>query len=138
MGSALYIVLERDIDGFDPFVNGKALSVHNDDLDRLAKEIGVTPLMDFFSVSPEEALDFIQGEFEASGEEMPELPPPHPEKWFLPDEGLRTVQALQEHLVMNKESPQDWKGVLSDLDEFEKVLKRAQKENVRWHLGVDF
>ena len=50
MRVALFIVLEKDIPDFDPFVNGKALSAAEIKLDRVAKELGVTPLMDFCSM----------------------------------------------------------------------------------------
>ena len=62
MGTALYIALDQEIPGFDSFVNGKFISEESDVLDRIATKLGVTPLMDFFSTSPDEISDFLDGE----------------------------------------------------------------------------
>jgi hypothetical protein len=58
MGAALYIVLEDNDPGFDAIVNGTALSKDIDALDDLASNIGVKPLMAFFSQNAEELEDF--------------------------------------------------------------------------------
>lgn len=49
-----YIVLEKEIPNLDVYVNGNALSKESDALEGLAKRIGVTPLLSFFSASSEE------------------------------------------------------------------------------------
>ena len=59
MGVALFIVLERPISGLDSYVNGKALSWAEESLDGLANQLGVTPLMAFFSVDPAEGAEFL-------------------------------------------------------------------------------
>jgi hypothetical protein len=43
MGVALYIMPERDVDGLEVYVNGKALG-RSDQFDRLAERAGVRPL----------------------------------------------------------------------------------------------
>ena len=50
MSVACYVVLERKIPGFEIFINGKALGHASELLDSLAKDEGVLPLSDFFSV----------------------------------------------------------------------------------------
>jgi hypothetical protein len=44
----------NQIEGFDHFVNGKALARAGELLDAMAKKIGTKPLMDFWSAAPEE------------------------------------------------------------------------------------
>ncbi len=60
MGVALFIVAEREVEGLDVFVNGKALA-RCDDLDRLAIAAGVRPLMDYLSQSFEDLEEFFYG-----------------------------------------------------------------------------
>lgn len=134
MSAALYIVLERDIPEFDAFVNGKALSSAENQLDRAAEELGVTPLMAFFSMDPQEAMDFLEGEPEANGD-VPDLPA---EQWFDARDGLATVRALRQHLDKNPKAVRNSEAVVRDLGEFETVLQRAASAEVRWHLAVDF
>ncbi|MBG87383.1 MAG: hypothetical protein CMO80_10840 [Verrucomicrobiales bacterium] len=73
MSGAYYIVLKDAPSDFGPFVNGKALAHAESEMDRACKELGVTPLMDFFSQDPDEAVDFLEGEGVDEGEiDLPE------------------------------------------------------------------
>ena len=92
MGSAHYIVLERKIDGLDTMMDGKSLSRHIESLDVAARELGVRPLSEFFSIAPEQAAEFMEGEGVETGET--ELPPL---QQFSAQEGLTTVRALLSH-----------------------------------------
>lgn len=76
MSAAWYIALERVIPGFDPFVNGKALSRTGEILDSIAKDRGVRPLMGFFSASPEVLAGFAADQGVALKQPAPS------EKWF--------------------------------------------------------
>jgi hypothetical protein len=58
MSVALYIVLERQILGFDHQVNGNALGRAGKLLDVLAERAGTKPLLQFFSASPQEMSEF--------------------------------------------------------------------------------
>ncbi len=58
MGAALYIVLDSAAPGFDPSVNGKALSWKEGRLAAIAERLGVTPLMEFFSECETDAAEF--------------------------------------------------------------------------------
>ena len=49
MAASLYIVVEGEDPGFDIFVNGQAVARNEDSLERLAKRLGVKPLLEFFS-----------------------------------------------------------------------------------------
>lgn len=132
MGVALYIVTEREIPECDSFVNGKAISAAGRKLSLIATDLGVTSLMDFFSIAPAEAAAFMEDEGVAAGAELP------PATWFDADAGLATVNALSKHISDHPDSVPDSAGVLSDLAEFQAVLHRLQAEGIRWHLGVDY
>src|SRR4051794_17122056 len=88
MGAALYIALEKEIPGFDPMMDGKALSKAADQLDELAKSLAVRPLMQFFSADPEMLAEFL--------DEDAEVPP---QSWFPARDGLVTVRVLRAHLA---------------------------------------
>ena len=85
MGSAHYIVLERKIDGLDTMMDGKSLSRHIESLDMAARQLGVRPLSEFFSIAPEQAAEFIECEGMDAGDlELPPL------QRFSPEEGSTT------------------------------------------------
>jgi hypothetical protein len=136
--AALYIVLEKEIPGLELCVDGKALSRSEKQLDRLAKRLRVTPLMDFFSANADELTNFLEGEFEAAEGSAHSIPEVSPERWFDARDGLATVRALREHLGEHPDAVQNCERVLSDLGDFTKVLERAASAGVRWHLAVDF
>lgn len=68
MGAAYFIVSEEPLEGFDTFVDGKALAHASDQLDALAEAAGVRPLMDFFSMDPEEVDAIFDDLLAAEGE----------------------------------------------------------------------
>jgi hypothetical protein len=49
MSLAYFIVVNHDAPGFDTFVNGKAVAKQSEQLDALAKRLGVIALEDFSS-----------------------------------------------------------------------------------------
>ena len=159
MGVAYFIVAEREVEGLDTFVNGKALA-RCPYLGNLADEAGVRSLLDFFSMSEEDASAFLD-------DPDPEVAEPEsvwevfePERWFDASEGLVTVRGLIAHLEAGPlELPDDpipdevaellddlgptetWtpsqSEVLEDLREYEVVLEKLAAEGVRWHLAID-
>lgn len=133
MSVAYYIVPETEIQDFEHFVNGKALG-HCDEarLSELCELLNIKPLMDFFSEDPEELAEFMEFIDEEAPTEFPPL------EWFDPAEGLRSAQALIEHLTVNPEAMEGSAEILDDLKEFEVVLSRLVQENIRWHLALDF
>jgi hypothetical protein len=67
---------------------------------------------------------------------MRRLPPP---QWYFADDGLATVRALVavlqgDPLQLGTEGPQ----VLSELEEYARVLERTVKAGLRWHLAVSW
>ncbi|WP_165226931.1 hypothetical protein [Aquisphaera insulae] len=132
MSTALFIIAERDVPGLNPYVNGKPLA-HEPNLDRVAKAAGVRPLMEFFSVDPEEAA--------AMMEDLGQDPPAEgfpAEAWFEAAEGLATVRGLSRQVGADPSAVRDPEAVLEDLRGFEEVLSGLQAAGVRWHLSVDF
>ena len=133
MGVAWYIVLEKKIPGFDPAVNGRALARAEKILGTLATELGVPGLMQFFSAAPEELAGFAEDhgvDLESKGIILAA------EKWFPAEDGLRTVRALIQAGERNRVSQPD--PIMGDLKEFENVLEIAQRDDVRWHLAIDY
>jgi len=93
--------------------------------------LGVVPLMQFYSAAPEELARFA----EEHGMEMTRIKLTQ-EKWFDPEDGLRSVRGLisaGERKGVVRTDP-----ILDDLRAFEKVLEVAKVNGVRWHLTVDY
>jgi len=150
MGVEYTIRAEREIDGLDLYVNGKALA-HCEDLGPIAERAGVRPLLSFFSQDPDEARAF---------REENDIPPPPegypPIRWFDAADGLATVRSLIVQLEADpsivtgapaegddadasyKPWAPDADELISDLHEFEDVLDQLDDAGVRWHLSVDF
>lgn len=165
MGAALFVVLERPIDGIDPFAtNGKALSRCCDELDAVALELGVTPLGQLVSMSADDVegmldlggfdpdeldglpdelqeavadnVDEINSAFAALETQIAENGVP-PEEWFKASDGLQTVQRLLTHLRTSQDRITRAEDVAGDLEEIEQILKAADQAGVRFHLSVD-
>lgn len=132
MGAALYIILERTIPGADICVNGKSLAKNNDELGRMAKRLGVTPLMEFFSCSKENLSSLA----EEHGANLDKIKTAHEERWFAAEEGLQAINALLRGLAKSKLPNVD--RIEADLQEFVRVLELARTNGIRWHLGVDY
>lgn len=124
MGSAYYIRLERKIEGLDTGMDGKSISRHIEALDDAARELGVTPLSEFYSIDPENDGGFM----EAAGLGDIELPPV---TQFAAQDGLRTVQALAMHTVAKSGH------VAQDLQNCERILTVAAQHGVGWHFELD-
>jgi hypothetical protein len=131
MSVAFYIVTERSMEAVDTFVNGKALG-HCDQLDQLAEQAGVRPLMDFCSGDPEEIAEFLEQEGLATGEEIPA------EEWFASEAGLTTVRGLLSALAANPAAVPNPEEIADDLHEFETVLQQLAEIGLHWHLAVDY
>jgi hypothetical protein len=133
MGAALYVILEKDVPSLASMPDGKALSRADHILTPLARQLGVKPLMDFFSMSQE---DYAAGA-EEFNVPVGEAGPPQ-EQWFPAAQGLVTVRSLIAHLETHPEAVEAPGRVLDDLRDFADVLEEAEKSGVRWHLGVDY
>jgi hypothetical protein len=126
---AWYIVLERKIPGSETFIDGKALGHASELLDSLARHAGVSPLSGFFSASTKALTELA----EDHGMDLKELGTVPAEKWFLAEDGLRTLGAL----MKAAESRTAGDHIVKDLQDFQAVLQTAKVNGVRWHLAID-
>jgi hypothetical protein len=133
MGSALFIMLEHEIPEFHQSEYSKILANAGEELDAVAAQLGVQPLMSFFSKDPEEVAEFLDDE----GVALDEMPIPD-ETWYTADDGLKTVDALLGHYQSVANATSQTEDIVRDLQEFQSVLRRAAAAGVRWHLDVDF
>jgi hypothetical protein len=133
MSAALYIVLEQKEPGLDTYVDGKALSRAEGELQAIAESLQVTPLMNFFSMNPEDLL----AELEGLGADLPDEVPPA-EEWFPAAVGLATVRKLLQHVDAHLDSVPSGHEVANELTGFVHVLEEAEKRGIRWHLAVDY
>ena len=135
MAASMYIVVEGEDPGYDIFVNGRALARYEDALERLALRLGVRPLIEFFSAD-ENSMSLLIEEGAGNPELVRRLPPP---QWYSPADGLATVRALISALEddpqqLGTEGPQ----VLTELEEYARVLDKANRAGHRWHLAVSW
>lgn len=126
MGAALYIALESKIPDLDTMIDGKMLSKAEKHLAKVAKRLGLRPLMDFFSTSADEAADLLGAD--VAGIDVPAA------QWFTADEGLKTVEGL----LAETDSSPELRVAKDDLLGCQRVLREALKHGVRWHLAMDF
>ena len=126
MGTALYIVLEKNIPDVDTMIDGKMLSKADNHLAKAAKLLGVRPLMDFFSTSADEAADLL-------GDDVARIGIPAAQ-WFTAEEGLRTFDGL----LGEADNSPELRVAKDDLIGCQRVLREAQKHGIRWHLAIDF
>lgn len=127
MGAAYFIALERKIDDLDTVMDGKSLAHHIESLDKAARDLGVRPLSEYFSISTEDAARFLEGEG-VDADDMPLSPVKH----FTAQEGLSTIRALAAHTTGRLD------GVGQDLNDCERILTEALKHGVGWHIELDF
>ncbi|OEC36034.1 hypothetical protein A7D27_26200 [Pseudomonas sp. 1D4] len=129
MSAAIYIVPEKPVAGLDDFVNGSTVvQVDEVEVDDLCKRLKVKSLWDFVSQDPNEFADLLDG-LELDDQLACE-------QWFSPEDGLRTVRALQGHLVSQPRSLSNADAFLEDLQDYEWVLSALAEQDVRWHFAV--
>lgn len=131
----MYIVVEGEDPGFDIFVNGHALARNEDALEKLAMRLGVKPLLEFFSAD-QNSMALLLEEGAGDPEWARTLPPP---QWFLPEDGLATVNALLRFL---KDAPgtlgSETELVVAELADYVRVLEKTARYNLRWQLAVSW
>jgi hypothetical protein len=131
----MYIVVEGEDPGYDIFVNGRALARYEDALEKVALRVGVKPLIEFFSAD-ENSMSLLIEEGAGNPDLMRRLPPP---QWYSPEDGLATVKGL---LAALQDDPQqlgsEGQQVLSEVQEYERVLEKAMHAGDRWHLAVSW
>jgi hypothetical protein len=135
MGACFYIVVEGEDPGYDIFVNGHMLARYEAELEQLALDLNVRPLLEFFSADRNSmAMLLEQGAGDPGWNQS--LPDP---QWFFPNEGLETIAALLNHLgdhpeALGPATPM----VQQELGEYRAVLAKTIRHSLRWHLAVSW
>ncbi len=135
MAASMYIVVEGEDPGFDTFVNGRALVRNEDAVERMARRLGVRPLIDFFSAD-QNSMALLVEEGAGDAALLGKLLPP---QWYAGPEGLASVGPLLQ--AMQAEPQQlGTDGVLlcEELEEFHAVLQKTADRGLRWHLAVSW
>ena len=131
-GEPLYIVPEREIEGFDHFGPGISLGhAGAKTLDALCRTLGVRSISSFYS----QDTDALRGHLRYEGYSLPDLPAV---TWFSAGAGLKTVRALAEYLESEPDALDDAKTAIEELREYETVLERFDKEGIRWYMSAGF
>lgn len=136
MSAAFFIVLDQEDPGFETMVNGQFLSSESARLEKIARSLGLPPLEEFVSVSPDEARAMME-DMGTDPDEIMEMELPD-QKWYEPKEGLEWIGKVSGHIGANPSAVKNVKGVLAELDEYRVVLEQAQSIKARWNLQVDF
>jgi hypothetical protein len=131
----MYIVVEGEDPGYNIFVNGRVLARYESAVEKLALELGVKPLLEFFSAD-ENSMALLIEEGAGNPDILKCLPPP---QWYRPEDGLSTLAALVEALAadphqLGTEGPE----VLNELREYQAVLIKTAERHLRWHLAVSW
>src|SRR5580698_2237782 len=135
MAASLYIVVEGDDPGFDIFVNGQALARNEDALERLAERLNVRPLLEFFSAD-ENSMALLLEQGAGNPEWAVNLPQP---QWFGATDGLLTACTLIDFLAADPAAlGSETQPVLSELREYERVLRKTAQRGLRWHVAVSW
>lgn len=153
MGVALFVSFEQEIPGLNGWeMDGKSLASNLDALDETVSQLGLPPLLDFYSASPEdysnllgEEVDLLEAgdveEIESDSSEIDltgSIPEETPnEQWFLPADGLRTVRGLDAHIRRHPEAYEHVDALLADLGDLDRYLSAAAEHDVRFHLSFD-
>lgn len=131
----MYIVVQGEDPGFDIFVNGHGLARNEDALERLAEKLGVKPLLEFFSAD-QNSMALLLDEGAGNPDWAKTLPPP---QWFTPEDGLITICTLLDYF---RTAPatlgNETEGVIHELEEYERVLRKTADRSLRWQLAVSW
>jgi hypothetical protein len=135
MAASMYIVVEGDDPGYNIFVNGRTLARYEGAVEKLALELGVKPLLEYFSAD-ENSMALLIEEGGGNPDLLKRLPPP---QWYRPEDGLSTLGALiaaldAEPHQLGSEGPE----VLSEMREYQAVLRKTAERGLRWHLAVSW
>jgi hypothetical protein len=134
MGTALFPVFEKKIEGFDPCVevSGIALARHSEMIDTACRQLGVKTLWDFYDETPEEVENHLAEEITP---ELAEALHRNSLRWSDPSEAISVIQKVRAHLT--QETDPTAIAVIKDLTALERALDRAVKEKTRFRLALD-
>ncbi len=127
MSLALYVSLEKTVDGIDATViDGKFLAKHQDRLDSICEKAGARTIGSFISHNPDDFEDMVPATTEFDDQE----------NWFNPQDGLAVLDVLEAYF---REHPIEFdKRLRADLEGVREVLTECQKKGIRFHFAIDF
>jgi hypothetical protein len=132
MAQAIIVTLERDLPeasaAYAKSGTGKALARESDRIDTAARRRSVAQLTSMLSES--QAALFAQLKDEGFDPSKMRLPP---EQWFPAADGLKSIQALIEHVTANLNDFKQPNPILRDLKAAEALLTAAEAAGVRFH-----
>lgn len=121
MSTAYFIVLDKDEPGFDAFVDGKIMTRHLQQVNAVAKNLGLKQFEDYA----------FQDLSEFGGPEMEPV-------WFSADEGVSWASAILESIREDPSAVSESDAVSEDLEDYIRVFREAAARGIRWHLELDF
>ena len=134
MALTFILILERDLPDCEPRgFDGRCLARARHALDAIAHEEDLRGLGEFVAFSQKEA--------ETLAEDMKFDAPTvggQTGRWFRAGDGLEVVRAIREFLVEHPDELDDAKQMAEALQDLEKMLDAARKENVRFRLSLDY
>ncbi len=146
MGAAYFIVVQKPIPGMEASaeLSGVALAANETELNQIARKAGVTPLMNYISMSETDYAPFVDDDDENTGDSGVFASPANEgaesvirEVWFHAADGLKTVEALLMRLEQPEAQLRDKEKVIAELQKLRQVLAAADHHEIRWHLLID-
>jgi hypothetical protein len=131
MGVAYFIEFDNEELEVD-FTDGKSVANAMDDLNALAKDIGIKSLEEFMGQSMDDIGDMLDEDIEMDdGSDGAAL-------WFEPKEGISVLERLVAELRANPKRLKSSAAVIEDLESYITALKVAEQNGAKWHLAIDF
>ncbi|MGA2138709.1 MAG: hypothetical protein ABSH14_07600 [Verrucomicrobiia bacterium] len=140
MGVSVYPIVEDPTVEWAGFQSaGKPLAKAVSQLDLIAKKNRVQGLMEFFEETREQYISEVLGGDPEDPSTYDESKTPK-EKWFDPQEGLKTIRFFAKIMEENPGSVRDAdpERIVKDIQEFDRILSHAASIGMRWHLGMSF
>jgi hypothetical protein len=134
MGVGLYPRYDRDIADANYDGDGKGLVLESENLDRIARELGVAEFSSFIACDPS-MISELMGEEDIPESPVDELSAP----WFSVVEGLKVVRALIGGIQGNEEYSKLLREpdyTIEELTELERCLVSAESAQVKFRLDM--
>ncbi len=131
MALAILVSLDKPLPGvavYTKAATGKALAREADRLDTAARRKSIASITSMLS----ESQDALIAQLKADGFDPTKMRLP-PERWIDAQDGLKTVQALAEHVTAHLNDFKQPNPILRDLKAIETLLTEASASGVKFH-----
>jgi hypothetical protein len=126
MSTAFFIVLDDEESNDQEYVNGNSLA-HFAELDSVLKKLEIKDIFEYVQFN-----EFLFDELDGGAADVPEI------EWYDAQEGIDYFVKIKGYLKENGHEYGNTKDVVSDLDDYIDVLKKAKSKNAKWHLQIDY